>query len=93
MEEKKQHYILVQSFKKMKYENNKPTGGLYTNSSYINTDSIMFITKAKTSIIKPEFNIDYHETGSLIHLVNGTTLTCTIEPKLLVEQIEYITNK
>ena len=56
-------------------------------------DETMFITKAKTSIIKPEFNIDYHETGSLIHLVNGTTLTCTIEPKLLVEQIEYITNK
>lgn len=86
----KENYILVNSFKKMKYEDNKPTGILYQNQSYVNIDNIAFITNAKTSIYKPQFNIDYYEEGSLIHLVNGTTLTSIIEPKLLVDLIYSI---
>jgi hypothetical protein len=88
----RENYILVTSFKKMKYEDNKPTGRLYVNRSYVNVDNIAFITTAKTSIYKPQFNIDYYEEGSTIHLINGTTLTCNTEPKILVDHIYSIQN-
>jgi hypothetical protein len=83
-----ENFIVVESFKKLKYENNTPTGKMYRNKSYVSLDSIVYITSAKTSIYKPEFNIDYYEEGSAIHLIDGTKLTCREEPKIIQGRVD-----